>query len=87
MGEGTAKALTVHTRRACVADTGCVYSRTIGVVIGLAGASPERARTEVRSLLRGQWADGMIPHMVFHPQPVDYRPGPELSQPTSLHLA
>ncbi len=48
------------------------------VVIGLAGASPERARTEVRSLLRGQWADGMIPHMVFHPQPVDYRPGPEL---------
>ena len=39
---------------------------------------PERARTEVRSLLRGQWADGMVPHMVFHPQPVDYRPGPEL---------
>ncbi|MBA2296294.1 MAG: glycoside hydrolase [Actinobacteria bacterium] len=48
------------------------------VVIGLAGHAPERARTEVRSLLRGQWADGMIPHMVFHPQPVDYRPGPEL---------
>ena len=39
---------------------------------------PERARTEVRSLLRGQWADGMVPHMVFHPQPVDYPPGPEL---------
>jgi glycogen debranching enzyme len=48
------------------------------VVIGLAGADPERARAEVRSLLRGQWADGMVPHMVFHPQPVDYRPGPEL---------
>ena len=48
------------------------------VVIGLAGVDPERARTEVRSLLRGQWADGMVPHMVFHPQPVDYRPGPEL---------
>jgi glycogen debranching enzyme len=48
------------------------------VVIGLAGVDPERARTEVRSLLRGQWADGMVPHMVFHPQSVDYRPGPEL---------
>lgn len=48
------------------------------VVIGLAGVDPERARTEVRSLLRGQWSDGMVPHMVFHPQPVDYRPGPEL---------
>ena len=48
------------------------------VVIGLAGVDPERARTEVRSLLRGQWADGMVPHMVFHPQPVEYWPGPEL---------
>lgn len=48
------------------------------VAVGLAGVAPERARTEVRSLLRGQWADGMVPHIVFHPQPVDYRPGPEL---------
>jgi glycogen debranching enzyme len=48
------------------------------VVIGLAGVDPERARTEVRSLLRGQWSDGMVPHMVFHPQPVDYWPGPDL---------
>jgi glycogen debranching enzyme len=48
------------------------------VVIGLAGVDPVRARTEVRSLLRGQWTDGMVPHMVFHPQPVDYWPGPEL---------
>jgi len=48
------------------------------VVIGLAGVAPERARTEVRSLLRGQWADGMVPHMVFHPQPVAYWPGPEV---------
>ena len=48
------------------------------VVIGLAHHDPERARLEVRSLLRGQWDNGMIPHMVFHPQEVDYRPGPEL---------
>lgn len=47
------------------------------VVIGLAGFDPERGRTEVRSLLEGQWADGMVPHMVFHRE-VDYRPGTEL---------
>ena len=48
------------------------------VVIGLASVDPERARTEVRSLLEGQWSDGMVPHMVFHPQPVAYQPGPEV---------
>jgi glycogen debranching enzyme len=48
------------------------------IAIGLARVDPERGRTEVRSLLRGQWADGMVPHIVFHPQEVDYSPGPEL---------
>ena len=48
------------------------------VAIGLARVDPERAQTEVRSLLEGQWADGMVPHIVFHPQPVDYWPGPEV---------
>jgi glycogen debranching enzyme len=48
------------------------------VAIGLARVDPERGRTEVRSLLRGQWADGMVPHIVFHAQEVAYSPGPEL---------
>jgi glycogen debranching enzyme len=48
------------------------------VAIGLARVDPERGRTEVRSLLRGCWEDGMVPHIVFHPQAVDYSPGPEL---------
>jgi glycogen debranching enzyme len=48
------------------------------VAIGLARVGPERGRLEVRSLLRGQWADGMVPHMVFHPQETDYAPGPEI---------
>jgi glycogen debranching enzyme len=48
------------------------------VAIGLAAVDPERGRLEVRSLLEGQWADGMVPHIVFHPQPVEYSPGPEL---------
>lgn len=48
------------------------------VALGLARVDAARGRQEVRSLLRGQWADGMVPHIVFHPQPVDYSPGPEL---------
>jgi glycogen debranching enzyme len=48
------------------------------VAIGLAAFDSERARLEVRSLLEGQWADGMVPHIVFHPQPVEYSPGAEL---------
>jgi mannosylglycerate hydrolase len=48
------------------------------VAVGLARVDPARARQEVRSLLLGQWVDGMVPHIVFHPQPVDYSPGPEI---------
>jgi hypothetical protein len=35
--------------------------------IGLRHIDPERAATELRSLLRGQWQNGMIPHMIFSP--------------------
>jgi glycogen debranching enzyme len=48
------------------------------VAIGFAWVDPARGRAEVRSLLRGRWADGMVPHIVFHPQDVQYSPGPEL---------
>ena len=48
------------------------------IAIGLAHVDPARARAELRSLLLGQWADGMVPHIVYHGPAVDYRPGPEL---------
>jgi glycogen debranching enzyme len=48
------------------------------IALGLAGVDPERGRAEVRSLLRGQWSDGMVPHIVFHVPAPDYFPGPEL---------
>ena len=37
------------------------------VAIGMAAADPQRAGSEIRALLRGQWANGMLPHMVFAP--------------------
>jgi glycogen debranching enzyme len=46
--------------------------------IGLARVDVARGRQEVRALLQGQWADGMVPHIVFHPTNADYSPGPEL---------
>jgi glycogen debranching enzyme len=48
------------------------------IALGLAQVDPERGRAEVRSLLEGQWSDGMVPHIVFHAPAPDYFPGPEL---------
>jgi mannosylglycerate hydrolase len=48
------------------------------IAIGLAGIDPARGRAEIRSLLRGQWKDGMVPHIVFHVASPEYSPGPEL---------
>lgn len=38
------------------------------IAIGLRHLNSERAKTEIRSLLRGQWDNGMLPHIVFNNQ-------------------
>ncbi|MEX2006917.1 MAG: trehalase family glycosidase [Candidatus Saccharimonadales bacterium] len=35
------------------------------IAIGLRHLDIERAQTELKSLLRGQWANGMLPHIIF----------------------
>jgi hypothetical protein len=35
------------------------------ISIGLRHSDTERAKTELRSLLRGQWSNGMLPNMIF----------------------
>jgi glutaredoxin len=37
---------------------------------------PERAYRELKSLFRGQWNDGFLPHIIFNPEYVDHFPGP-----------
>ena len=37
-----------------------------------------RAWQEIASLLKGQWEDGLIPHIVFHAPSDDYFPGPDV---------
>ena len=48
------------------------------IAIGWSWVDPARGATELESLLRGQWPDGRVPHIVFHPEvPEDaYFPGP-----------
>jgi glycogen debranching enzyme len=56
------------------------------IAIGWSWLDPARAATELESLLAGQWADGRVPHIVFHPDvPEDaYFPGPSFwGRPTS----
>jgi hypothetical protein len=48
------------------------------IAIGWSWIDPARAATELESILGGQWDDGRVPHIVFHPGvPEDaYFPGP-----------
>ena len=47
------------------------------VAVGLASLSVERATVELDTLLSAQWANGMIPHIVFAPGVEGYFPGPD----------
>jgi hypothetical protein len=44
------------------------------IALGFSHFDLPRAQLEVRSLLSGQWLDGMLPHVVYHQAPSDYFP-------------
>lgn len=46
--------------------------------MGFARFDPARAWTELETLMVGQWADGMVPHILFHEADDGYFPGPEV---------
>jgi len=46
------------------------------VAIGNAVRASERARTELEALFGAQWANGLLPHIVFRPDTAAYFPGP-----------
>lgn len=56
------------------------------IAIGRSWYDQERAQQELRSLFRAQWANGMVPHIVFNPSvPADaYFPGPDFWQSSAL---
>jgi glycogen debranching enzyme len=47
------------------------------IAIGLRHLDPRRAADEVLSLLRGQWSNGMIPHVIFAETADYYHAGPQ----------
>ena len=58
------------------------------IAIGYSHYSQEKAQQELLSLFRGQWQNGMVPHMVFNPDAIDqYFPEPELWQISRSPLA
>lgn len=50
------------------------------IALGLSHFDLPRAQAEIRSLLSGQWRDGMVPSVVYHSAPSDYFPNPEFWQ-------
>lgn len=48
------------------------------IALGLSYYAPEKAIAEIRSMFKGQWSNGMLPHIVFHEQNENYFPGPDV---------
>ncbi len=58
------------------------------VALGFATFDEARACAEIETLFEAQWADGLVPHIVFRRNDPDYFPGPDVwqageSMPTS----
>src|SRR3989304_2554285 len=53
------------------------------IALGLSHFDLPRALTEIRSLVGGQWRDGLIPHVGYHTGPSDSSPDPDFWQITS----
>src|ERR1700688_4835410 len=52
------------------------------IAIGISRYDTERAALELRSLLHGQWRNGLIPQIIFNPEGSGYFPGPDVWQST-----
>ncbi len=56
------------------------------IALGWAHIDMEKAKSELRYLLSGQWSNGFLPHIIFHNESETYFPGPEVHavKPQSL---
>jgi len=50
------------------------------IAIGYSHFDPEKAQTELLSLFKGQWKNGMLPHIVYHQPSDEYFPGGDFWQ-------
>lgn len=49
---------------------------SVFAALGFAEHDTDRAWTEIETLFRGQWPNGMVPHILFHQIDPEYFPGP-----------
>jgi hypothetical protein len=68
--DGAAKVLKTNDRQLWTVPAGDLYPHqwlwdSCFIAIGLRHIDVERAQTEIRSLLRGQWDNGMLPNIIF----------------------
>lgn len=54
------------------------------IALGFAHYNMDRAKQEISTLLDAQWANGFIPHIIFHNDSDTYFPGPDFHQ-SELH--
>lgn len=56
------------------------------IAIGWAHLDMDKSKQEVEFLLKGQWDNGFLPHIVFHKESSSYYPGPDVHAANlSLH--
>jgi len=62
--------------------------------LGLLHFDPPKAYAVFRNLFAGQWSDGFLPHIIFHPDHLEHFPGPDYWQakrsgrvPSGLHTS
>lgn len=53
------------------------YWDSVITALGWQTLDEERAWEELDYIMKGQWSDGFIPHIIFHQQSDDYFPGPD----------
>ena len=52
--------------------------------LGIFSYDKERAISEVNTLFKGQWNNGMIPQIIFHEKSDSYYPGPDVWQSNTV---
>jgi neutral trehalase len=48
------------------------------IALGLSSFNKQSAFDEIRSMFKGQWSNGMLPHINFHREDSGYFPGPDV---------
>jgi len=48
------------------------------IALGLSSFNKQSAFDEIRSMFKGQWSNGMLPHINFHHEDSGYFPGPDV---------